>query len=162
MVDISVVLSFLLNGHLEGCSIRNGSKKSSLLQPWEKSLFLRKRAKKWILVPEFGPWIKPDLELGVDSPTGIFIVQDICNHNTCTWKLGWANSRLNHQQVRPVSPESRSEWVPECSFMQPSIPTLGSSWTGLLSCSSMAHLTGWKALGFQWLWLLWRWEDSLC
>lgn len=27
-----------------------------------------KRAKRWILVPEFGPWIKPVPELGTDSP----------------------------------------------------------------------------------------------
>lgn len=32
-----------------------------------------KRAKRWILVPEFGPWIKPVSELGTDSPGGTFL-----------------------------------------------------------------------------------------
>jgi len=63
------------------------------------------RATRWILVLEFGPWIKPDPELGIDSPSGIFTVQDICNRNTSnenwdrpTFVFTVSKSDLHHQR----------------------------------------------------------------
>lgn len=115
------MFSFLLDGHLEEYSIKNGWR-SSLLQPWEKSLspvepVQQKRGKRWILVTVFKPWIKSYPELGIYSLMVYLLFKTFATVR-CQINMEWGNSSLIVN--KSVLHHQKLEWIPTI-FWSPSM-----------------------------------------